>query len=115
MNKQLYLPENIFKQILDYCDDTPIKKHNKKMKSIIDDIDLFTDLYSTILEDYIMWNLSDEWNNDAIQDYFNNRINKPKRLHYFIDSHEYGTDTYNYDFDKIDKIEKRLIYKHIDE
>tara|TARA_R110000822_G_scaffold14046_2_gene49565 strand:+ start:126 stop:476 length:351 start_codon:yes stop_codon:yes gene_type:complete len=114
MNKEIYLPEHIFKYILDYCNDTPIKKHNKRMKSIIGDIDLFTDLYSTILEDYIMWNISDDFNNEVVQDYFTARINNPKRLHYFIQYHEYGSDTYNYDFKKIWKIEKKLIYHHIE-
>ena len=110
----VYLQEHIFKNILDYCGDTPIKRHNKRMKSIIGDIDLFTDLYSMILEDYINSNISDDFNNEVIQDYFNDKLNEPKRLLYFIDYHEYDTDNFNYNFEKIDKLVKRLIYKHND-
>jgi hypothetical protein len=108
-------PNEIFKLVLAFCDDTPIKKHNKKMKKIIDDIDLFTDLYSMILEDFINHTIGEEFNNEVIQDYFNDKLTEPKRLHYFIDYHEFNDERFNYDWDKIDKISSKIIYKHNDD
>ena len=108
-------PNEIFKLVLEFCDDTSIKKHNKKMKMIIKDIDLFTDVFSMILEDYIISNVSEDFNNEVVDEHFDDRQKNPTRLHYFIDHHEFDTQTFNYDLDKIWKINKTLIYKHIDE
>ena len=108
-------PNEIFKLVLAFCDDTPIKKHNKKMKSVIGDIDLFADLYSMILEDYIISNVSDDFNNEVVDEYFDDRKQNPTRLHYFIYHHEFNIVTFNYYQENIWKINKTLIYKHIDE
>ena len=108
-------PNEIFKLVLGFCNDTSIKKHNKKMKMIIKDIDLFTDVYSMILKDYILSNVSDDFNNEVVDEHFDHRKKNPTRLTYFIDHHEFDTQTFNYGLINIWKIGKTLIYKHIDQ
>tara|TARA_R110000822_G_scaffold14046_3_gene49567 strand:+ start:45 stop:425 length:381 start_codon:yes stop_codon:yes gene_type:complete len=74
MNKQIYLPEHIFKNILDYCGDTPKKKHNRRMNVLIKDINLFIDLYSIILQEVIYTEAI------TIEQYYKFRIDYPQNL-----------------------------------
>ena len=81
---------------------------------IINDIDLFSDIYSMILKDYILSNVSDDFNNEVVDEHFDDRKKNPTRLNYFIDYHEFDTRNFNYYNENIRKINKTLIYKHID-
>ena len=107
----VHLPNEIFKNIINYCGDTSINKHRKIMKTLILDIDLFLDLYSTILSDKI-----DFYRAGVVDLHFKRRQKSPRTFECFIDYHEYDTEQFDYDFVKINSFifAKGLIYREKD-
>ena len=111
----VYLPKEIFTSIIGYCGYTPIQRHNKIMKTLIKDIDLFLDLYSTLLIDNI-----EEWRyvptEYAIDFHFNHRRLYPSTIDGVINNHIYYPDILDYDFTRINKLifDGNLIYREMD-
>ena len=107
----VYLPTEVFTNIINYCGDAPINKHRKIMKTLILDIDLFLDLYSTILSDKL-----DLSKKHSIDWHFKIRRNFPRTFEAFIDCHEYDSDEFDYDFVKINSFifDSGLIYREMD-
>ena len=98
------LPKQVFKNIINYCDDRAYQRHRKIMKKIILDIDLFYDLISNIVRDKVIW-----WNGAggdivSYEDYIRIWMNDRAGLEYIIENHDYWTGRYNYDFNRINRI-----------
>ena len=106
----VYLPTEVFNKVVNYCGDTPINKHRKIMTELIKDIDLFLDLYATILKDKI-----DLSRTGVIDIHFNRRKTSPKTFELFIEYHEYDTEEFDYDFVKINSFifANGLIYREV--
>ena len=101
----VHLPNEIFKNIINYCNDTPLEKHNKIMKEIILDIDLFLDLYSKIITNWLItWNNEGYNTNNTYENYLNPSMYRT-RLDFFVDAVYTETEHVNYDFDRIDRID----------
>jgi hypothetical protein len=105
----VFFPVAVFRHILSYNDYSFIRTHNEKIKRLVVDIDLFRDVYSTILADKID-NDVNGWGIEMNADiYFENRKTDFKPLRNFIEDHEYNTELFDYDFDRIDKIYKEQL------
>lgn len=100
----VYLPNDVFKNIINYCDDRAYQRHRKIMMKIILDIDLFYDLISNIVRDRVI-----RWNEAGVnivcyEDYIRNWMNNRTGLDNIIDYHDYWTGRYNYDLNRINRI-----------
>lgn len=109
----VYLPNEIFTNIINFTAHTHLQRHRKIMKTIIPDIDLFLDLYGTILRDKL--DLSKQ---HSIDWHFKVRRHSPRTFESFIDYHEYDSDSeeFDYDFTRINKFifDGNLIYREMD-
>lgn len=105
----VYFPVDVLSHILSYIDYSSIRSHNEKMKRLVVNIDLFRDVYSTILADRID-NDVNGWGIEMNADiYYENRLTDFKPLRNFIEDHEFNTELFDYDFDRLDKIYKERL------